>query len=99
MNDNLDVHIGTWLKECRSCSGLSQRAAGAVIDTHQTTYSKMETGHIPSRFRDALRLAYAFDALLPELPAWARPLLPCATCGGRPPAGFTCNTCGGGGDA
>jgi hypothetical protein len=105
--DRTNEVFAQWLVRERLRVGISQERLARLVTSAgfpatQQYLTKVETGqrgHIPLGF--AVAVTAAFNAtpdvalgLAPDNPE-ERGLMRCSQCNGNPPAGFTCNTCGG----
>jgi transcriptional regulator with XRE-family HTH domain len=95
----IDRQFAKVIQEARGASGLSQSQIAAFMTGygfpwHQQTIARAENGERCVSVGEAvaltviLRLDADFSRLGAELPQL------CGTCGDKPAAGFTCNTCG-----
>lgn len=92
--DDITRAFGTWVREQRRARGISQaklaKASGPRI--LPTQIARIETGERPATISEAARICAVFGVALPDLTVELPDI--CAKCGGTPPLGFTCNTCG-----
>lgn len=83
--------FGSTLVRLRKGRGWSQRGLADLAGVSYSTVSRMESE--PGRdfsFENAAKVAAAFGLTLVEFLT----VPPCDVCGGAPPTGFTCNSCG-----
>jgi DNA-binding XRE family transcriptional regulator len=95
--EKITPELGAWLRRARKAramtqEGLASRLASLGISARQTTIAKIEGGS----FEPSLSFALALFRLFGTTADAALGLsVTCLTCGGQPPEGYTCNTCGG----
>jgi transcriptional regulator with XRE-family HTH domain len=77
-----------------SARELAERMTALGYPVGRSAIANIESGRRPEISVD--HLAFAAQALEVDAPAVLRAVVsPCPQCHGAPPAGFTCNTCGG----
>jgi transcriptional regulator with XRE-family HTH domain len=92
--------VGLRFRELRKERGWSQDDLARRMEElgwpmHQTTVAKLEAGKRPIRLNEVAHLAMLYGLKLSDFLAGGPAEQPsCRACSGRPPAGFTCNTCG-----
>lgn len=93
--DDITRAFGQWVKTAREEAGVTQsRLAVTVGLNHQQMIGKVEHGVRPATISEAYRIAKALGRDLPSIEVTMPSI--CSACWGTPPAGFTCNACGGG---
>lgn len=82
--------FGRWVAERRKAADLTQTSLGAAIGLDPSAITRMESGERKTSLDEVAALIRIFG-VVPDLLRDA-----CLRCGGFPPQGFTCNTCGAG---
>lgn len=81
------------MRRLRKTRGWTQKELGSRWGVSLQVVNSLETGHRGREFsvNEAVAVAGIFGLPVADL---LMPVLPCTTCQGAPPAGFTCRTCG-----
>lgn len=91
--DEISKAFGAWLSGARADAGLSQQALAALIGLRrQQTIAQIEGGTRPATVSEVYRVLAALGRPLPSLAVTLPDV--CTSCWGKPPTGFTCNSCG-----
>jgi len=100
MGDAEQVRPETWagarFRALRKERGWSQQDVARRMGWSQATVTRLEAATRPTSLNEIAALAALYGLKLSDFLAGApgSPRRACSHCRGRPPEGFTCNTCG-----
>ena len=97
-SQSAERRFAAFVRELRTLSGIPQAEVARYMTSNgwgwkQQTVTKFETGKRMIRLGEAVALASLLNFDLGTFADDIRMQPFCRTCGGLPPAGFTCNTC------
>ena len=91
----IDAQFSEWIRAHRTDIGMSQARLGKPVSLSQAQINRIESANRPVSLGEAVLLSRVVGKRLfdfaPDIPTV---LMPCPTCDGKPPRGFTCNACG-----